>query len=250
MESTMIATTYTKKFFETDFDIYKDQYNNIKITNDLRTTEIPAVPIELNQDLLREIYNQACINDKDFQPIATGSLFNSWHSQPRSSGWFELTIKEYEQHHEFSLEHDPSQSFERPRSNVTKNVKLLETASQLFDELDIKVRSIRIMKLEPGGWVRPHIDRTSNVYGLAYAWIPLHEFSPCLKIFPYGWLQHRFGNMYLFNQNSYVHAVINQSNENRYVIAGRFDPDYMSSILIDRYHDFKHDFLSVWKSNN
>jgi hypothetical protein len=247
----MIATAFTKEFLQADFDCYRNQFDKIHITDCLRTTKVPAVPISgLCQSTLNEIYYQSQRSDNKFQTTVTQLLFNSWHLPPRSSGWTELTIKESNQSYQISLRHDPSQLVQRPESVATKNIKLLQLSEQLFDSLPAQIQSLRIMKLQPDGWVGPHIDRTNDVYGLCYFWIPLHEFAPCLKIFPYGWLQHQFGNMYLFNQNSYVHAVVNHSNQDRYVMIGRVQPDRISKNIMNQYHDFKHGFLNIWKSNN
>lgn len=250
MASLIPATTYTQEFLHADFEAYKNQFDWIKITDDLQTTQVPAVPVKLDTHLLEQIYTQAQISDQDFQPTVTGSLFRAWYRQPRSAGWYELTIKESQQPYQFGLAHDHTQSVARPQSRITKNSQLLEMSMQLFADLDIQLESIRIMKLEPQGWIRPHRDRTRVCYGLCYFWIPLHEFAPCLKIFPHGWLQHELGNMYLFNQNSYVHAAVNQSNQDRYVMIGRFDPAHVPGTLLNQYHDFKHKFRTIWKSTN
>lgn len=250
MDALVPATRFTQEFLQTDFEVYKNQFASVSITDNLQTTQVPAMPVSLRLDLLQQIYKQAQISEQDFQPTVTGSLFRAWYRQPRSSGWHELTVKESQQPHQFTMAHNTSQSVARPQSKITKNTKLLETSMQLFADLNIQLESLRIMKLEPQGWIHPHRDRTQVSYGLCYFWIPLHEFAPCLKIFPYGWLQHRLGNMYLFNQNSYVHAAVNQSSQDRYVMIGRFDPAQVPATLLNQYHDFKQEFLTIWKSHN
>lgn len=250
MASLIPATIYTQKFLQTDFEAYKNQSDPVTVTDSLQTTQIPAVPVSLRLDLLEQIYTQAQASEQDFQPTVTGSLFRAWYRQPRSSGWHELTIKESQQPHQFAMAHNAAHTVARPQSKITKNTKLGQISMQLFSDLDIQLESLRIMKLEPQGWIHPHRDRTQVSYGLCYFWIPLHEFAPCLKIFPHGWLQHELGHMYLFNQNSYVHAAVNLSDQDRYVMIGRFDPGRVPATLLNRYHDFKPKFETIWKSTN
>ena len=251
MESLIPITPYALEFLTTDFDSFKKSVGQVKITSNLQTTKIPAVPIPgLCHDLLTKIYNEAVNSNNDFQSTVSGLMFNSWYSQPRSSGWDELAIKESDRPYRYQLIHDPSRSIDKPASILTKNNEITKLTEQLFKDLDIEILSLRIMRLQPHGWIRPHIDRSDVVNGLCYFWIPLHEFQPCLKTFPFGWLQHSFGNMYLFNQNSYVHAAVNQSNQPRYVLIGRFNPDTVPSQLLNQYHNFTAKFLDIWKSTN
>ena len=251
MEQLTPITQYTSKFLSSDFTNYINQFVEINITDLLHTTKIPAMPVSgLVAPLLTQIYNLAVSNTIEFQNTISGSLFNNWYSQPRSSGWSELAIIESVQRYRYQLLHDRLQTIDKPDSTVTKNQRLKNLCQDLLTPLNIKIQSLRLMKLQPQGWVRPHIDRSNFVNGLCYFWIPLHDFNPCLKVFPFGWLQHQFGNMYLFNQNSYIHAVHNDTDQDRYVMIGRFDPMHVPEQLLTQYENFKLNFLKIWRSTN
>jgi hypothetical protein len=92
------------------------------------------------------------------------------------------------------------------------------------------VKRLMILALSPGGYVQPHIDpKIISVPRLSYFWIPLNNSSPSLKIWPMGYVNHQAGNIYLFNNNTWVHSVINQDQKMRYVLTGLIDTEKCSN---------------------
>lgn len=57
----------------------------------------------------------------------------------------------------------------------------------------------------------------------------MHE----IKVFSCGWLDHKFGSMYLLNQNRYPHAIINTGDHNRLVVVGKFNTNKEPEQIID-----------------
>jgi hypothetical protein len=242
-------TAYTQEFLSSNFSHYLDKFNNISITDNLQTTRVPALEVpRLNLQLLQEIYCHCVEYPNDFQTTVTGKLFDVWYNQPRSAGWCENTIIDNIGPYLFRSLHDREQTVARPKSIITDDKKLIDLCTQVLEPLGVSIQFLRIMKLSAGGWIRPHQDLNDTDHGLCYFWIPLHEFPVCMKVFPFGWLQHQYGNMYLFNQGAYIHAVHNHTQQDRYVMLGRFDPAHVPVSLLNYYNSNKQDFLNIWKN--
>jgi hypothetical protein len=240
---------YTQAFLSSDFTRSLDKHCDIIITDDLQTTRVPALPIAgIDLQLLQQIYYHCIEHPNEFRPTVTGKLFKTWYNQPRSAGWFENTIVDNTGPYLLRSLHDQTQTIARPNSIATSNKKLIDMCTQVLEPAELAIQFLRIMKLNAGGWIRPHQDLNETDYGLCYFWIPLHDFPVCMKVFPFGWLQHQYGNMYLFNQGAYVHAVHNHTQQDRYVLLGRFDPAQVSAPLLNYYNSNKHDFLNLWKN--
>jgi hypothetical protein len=244
-------TAYTQAFLSGDFFQHLDKHGDIAVTDNLQTTRIPALPVAgLDLQLLKQIYCHCVAHPSEFQTTVTGKLFETWYSQPRSAGWLENTIIENTEPCLFHSLHDQQHTVARPKSIVNNNKKLINLCTQVLEPLELSIQFLRIMKLSAGGWIRPHQDLKEIDHGLCYFWIPLHEFPACLKVFPFGWLQHQYGNMYLFNQGAYIHAVHNHTQQDRYVMLGQFDPNQVPASLLTYYNNNKHKFLGIWKSTN
>jgi hypothetical protein len=83
---------------------------------------------------------------------------------------------------------------------------------------------LKASRLPAGGWLYPHRDRNQeHDTRLNYVWIPLHDASPNLKLYPYGYMPNRVGQMYLLNNSSHTHSVWNRDTRARTVLLGRFD---------------------------
>jgi hypothetical protein len=93
-----------------------------------------------------------------------------------------------------------------------------------------------LSKFSPGGYLRPHRDFGLNPKPLSYFWLPLNApVGSELKIYPTGTVDITLGNLYLLNQDNYTHAVVNYSNEDRYVLLGHLT-DEISPILQSNIH--------------
>jgi hypothetical protein len=67
-----------------------------------------------------------------------------------------------------------------------------------------------------------------------------------MKVFPLGWLRHELGFMYLFNQYRYPHAIINNTDQDRLVMAGKFCKDKVPVSVLQRFHANKKTYLDHW----
>jgi hypothetical protein len=241
--------TYTQEFLSSNFAQYLEKFDNVTVTDNLPTTRIPALQIPgLNLQLLKQIYCHCIEHPSEFQLNVASKSLNEWYNQPLSAGWYENTIIDNIGPIRLRSLHDQKKIIVRPDSAVSSDKKLIDMCTRVLEPLGVSIQFLRIMKLNAGGWIRPHQDFTDIDYGLCYFWIPLHEFPVCMKVFPFGWLQHQYGNMCLFNSGAYVHAVHNHTQQDRYVMIGRFDPAHVPESLLIYYNDKKHDFLNIWKN--
>jgi hypothetical protein len=90
---------------------------------------------------------------------------------------------------------------------------------QQIQLLKLPITRLAVFKLKPNGYVQPHIDSRYGTFkgGLNHVWLPLHNFSQSLKIYPCGYVKHQTGRMYLLNNPHYVHSVANYESTPRYV---------------------------------
>jgi len=100
---------------------------------------------------------------------------------------------------------------------------------------------VRIMKLAPGGWVIPHKDSlTQQENHIGPLNIALNHPDGCKFIMDgvgcLPWTQGRAITLNLFN----VHAVYNDSNEDRYhMIVHGWAPDHWSDLVYNNYNNWK-----------
>jgi hypothetical protein len=237
--------TYTQQFFDLNFEPYRNLVENISITNQLHTTRVPICPVDLDRDILQKIYKYLCSIDHAFTANPHHSHNkHDWADPLRSHNWQQLVIRQKPAL--YKLRAPTSSSTFEISNDSFGDVHLEQLLDQLLAPLNVYFHTIKIAKLDKRGWVAPHMDATANDLGLCYSWIPLHEFSPCLKLFPWGWLQHEFGKMYLFNHSRYVHAVYNPVDKPRLVIQGIFAPEKVSSGLLEQYSRSKETFRDLF----
>jgi hypothetical protein len=237
--------TYTQQFFDLNFAPYKNLVENISVTDQLHTTRVPICPIDIDKDILQKIYNYLCIIDHKFIPNPHHSRHkHDWADPARSYNWDQIVVRQRTTAYKL---HIPTENNTFEIGNeILGDVYLEQLVDQLLAPLGVKFYTIKITKLGPHGWVSPHMDAVAKDLGLGYAWIPLHEFPTCLKIFPWGWLQHQFGKMYLFNHSRYVHAVHNPVGKSRLVILCSFDTEAVSSTILDQYFKSKTTFKNLF----
>ena len=237
--------TYIQQFCDLNFAPYKHLVENILVTDQLQSTRVPICPIDINKDTLKKIYNYLGTIDHKFIPNPHHSrLTHNWADPLRSHNWEQLVIKHKTTSYKLRV---PTENNTFEISNeILGDVYLEQLVDKLLSPLDVKFYTIKVTKLGPYGWVAPHIDATAKDIGLGYAWIPLHEFPNCLKIFPWGWLQHQFGKMYLFNHSRYVHAVNNSVDKSRFVILCSFDLETVSPTILEQYSQSKTSFRNLF----
>jgi hypothetical protein len=233
---------YTEDYFDMDFSKFKHLLESLNVTNDLQSTDCPVVEVNgLNVIAINNLLTYCKNNfEKHFIPVEDISVPQKWYSSQRSHGWTTVTIRD-----------------QRPTSNdsyLTKQVLHDDTAlkygQDIFGSWWNCIDKLRILCLDSSGWCFPHCDiRTDIEYGLCNFWIPLHEFpSNGFKIFPLGFLQHRVGSMYLFNQSKFPHAIRNIEIEKRYVLVGKFSPTSIPGDIHQIYQRKKFSYGSLFKA--
>jgi len=194
----------TKDFFTNKFPGY---YSN-------HTDNIPILELPLNVDVA---YIQDLLKDKTPNKVVRNSYpgeisprFYNWSMEVLwSSGNLTLFLSDI--------------YYKKPGTKLkeqvaTNNDKLVKDYL-LLKGLDIEVCMLSVF--EPGGYLRPHRDIALNPNPLNYFWLPLDNPQGAeLKIYPYGTVNVNLGNIYLLNQENFVHAVKNDSCENRHVLVG------------------------------
>lgn len=100
---------------------------------------------------------------------------------------------------------------------------------QQFADIGIEVLWTDVKALIPGGWIQPHVDpKVSGTSTMEYFWIPINDCSPNIKIWPAGYITQKLGNMYLVNNQTFPHSVINHDPWTRYVLTGRINKNSMN----------------------
>lgn len=210
MEKINQPTAFAQQFFDTVFD---SAGVTVDTGQDLNTSQIPAVEITgFDTQLLSQLQQRCQELSFEFKKIATVDMLSAWHSDSLGSGWDQICVKNtmitFGDH-------------ELPVYEETLDKPLINILQQLLDPVWSDIISLKINRLRPGGWVAPHQDQFDQEHGLRYFWMPINSAVSCIKAYPWGWLQHQIGNMYLFNQSKYMHAAYNSTNQDRFVLIGR-----------------------------
>lgn len=175
---------------------------------------------------------------------------DDWCSAPASDSWKELNILDksssYEKKYSFT---DKKMIKTRKKTNIFQDTlqkkEILDLTTTLLGIPDTSfIYKIKILAVNPGGYVHPHKDKTPNA--VKCMWIPLHEFPWCLKFFPFGWLKHKFGNGYLINNGKYVHAVSSNTKEIRYIMDVHFFNDTSNKRLLEWYNTNSNDWKNIF----
>ena len=220
---------FLESFIENNFQKELELINSDFSKETFENWQSPAIEVSnLDIEVLKKIKNLS--EEADSQFISKYPLANKnddWCSASASDSWKELNVL------------DSSSPYEEKYYNLTdkkmvkttKKTTAIQDTSQKREILDLALTllgvpnesfifKIKILAVNPGGYVHPHKDKTPDA--VKCMWIPLHEFSWCLKFFPFGWLKHNFGNGYLINNGKYVHAVSNNTKNLRYIMDVHF----------------------------
>lgn len=234
--------TYLREFLQADFTPWRPQ--QVYHSTDVRYSELPVVEISgfdlgrlsRAEHLVRGIVDQ-------FGKVPSQDFFRHWWTRDvRSQGWTELSV--IDQEDGVNLVHNPIETISLPPKPQCQNAELRDL---LLDILQgVPLQKLTIFRLEPNGWIQPHMDTMRDKPGLSYFWMPMHDFPACLKIWPYGWLHHRPGNMYLFNYSRYVHAAINQSSQDRFVLSGRIELSNLPDWFVEQFNKADQTHHRLW----
>ena len=198
-------------------DFFQNQFNsvpNIVLEDDILMTNAPIVSLPLNIDvkLLLDLVKQlpALPAIRNIYPYETSPRIQGW---TQKFLWSDGTVEPIMD----DIYYKKSGS---PIPKVEPNDVALQIQT-LLSNLGISINLCAVSNLEPNGYIRPHRDINLIKYPLGYFWLPLNN-PPGneLKVYPYGTVDVTLGNLYLLNQKNFVHAVINNSTETRYVIIG------------------------------
>lgn len=192
------------------------------------STDIPFIETDFVVDV-SAAYRWLVENDNRFEQRHTQidrmnyakTRGHDWFIDPHSHGWDNLYI--------IGKDYLPQQIISngegQPQQHQTiNNPDALTNFRSQLEEQHLPISQIVIYRLEPGGWVQPHIDK--KVEGtpiMNHIWMPLHDFATSLKVYPCGYIKHQTGRAYILNNNNYPHSVINTDSHPRYVATMKID---------------------------
>lgn len=144
-----------------------------------------------------------------------------WFYETHSHGWEEIRMKKD------TYEICVPDNIDDMEKLVQKNIIYENAVPDLmrqFENKNLYFEFMSLKKLVPGGWLQPHRDHMNDKKEkFNYIWMPLNDCSFNLKIWPYGYIKHKTGHMYLFNNTAYTHSIINKDDQDRYVFLGKLD---------------------------
>lgn len=240
--------TFIEKDFNNELELLKKTEN---ISENYENWSAPALEIAgFDIQLIAKIKKMSELVFEQFVPLP-GTLpgtclnNNNWFLHFTSDEWKELLLLDNTNTNNDKFSYDfTSQTY---NGVVAKN----NTVSQQKDILNLClftlgindssiIRQLRIMTVEPGGYLHPHKDKSDEI---RCVWMPLHKFDWCLKFFPFGWLKHELGKAYLINNTTYVHGVLNSSKERRYIL----NVDFFEDLSKNKLTGWHEQSCKTWK---
>lgn len=180
--------------------------------------------IEQNQHRFSQAWHQAQYDQRSID------LGQAWFTQPHSQGRWDLQITGSYPQRKKLLDNEPWTEFDH-QQRIMHEDAVPDLKSQL-SALGFAVYSMKIARLDPGGYLEPHRDALISAETMTHLWIPLNSAAANLKIWPWGLLEHRMGSVYLLNNQSFVHAIANRGTDPRYVVTAKLDHQKTSPELV------------------
>lgn len=228
----------TKLFFEHS---HPGLNQAVCLSENILSTNVPIVELDLcidvnsilaemaNIDMSQQTVVRACYPYEDCPRYQDWAIKGLWHEKEIPSTITDLYYKK-------------CTSKLLPQFIAKDNTQFKNTIS-ILSKLGINIHTCLLSVFGPGGYVRPHRDISETPTPLCYFWLPLNNpVGSEFRVFPIGGVNTRLGSMYLLNQENFVHAVCNNSDENRYNLIGWFDTkigaDFTNLIrrsIIDQY---------------
>jgi hypothetical protein len=203
-----------KTFAETMFNFWNSALPFLELPIKFNT-EKSLQWLDQNKDLWTRVTSQPL-----FEELAK-KKGEQWFFDTHSDGWEEIRIKK--DTWEVCLPNTIENIEQLVQKNIIHSSAIPDLISQ-FEKNDLYFEFMSLKKLVPGGWLQPHRDHVNdNKEKFNYIWMPLNDCSDNLKIWPYGYIKHKTGFMYLFNNTVHTHSIINQDNKDRFVLLAKLD---------------------------
>lgn len=214
--------------------------------------DIPFIETDFNIDVTRT-YNWLSEHDYLFEEQYTQinrlnfakSHGYDWFTDPHSNGWGVLDILGDDIDVSQLVSGGVHQNQSR-RQTQRRTLDVLQDLQRQLNDQNLPINRLMIFRLAPMGWLQPHMDRkVSGTPIMNNIWLPLHDFDPSLKIYPYGYVHHVTGRAYILNNSEFVHSVINLNSAPRYVALIKLDYQNVSKNTQNRfYHSLKTQWFS------
>lgn len=218
--------TLTSRFWENDFP----GQNIVSLDfQDFWSQKIPMVRLPWIKISLENLLQQCHSLWDQFETVES-QRETDWWSRPHSQGWSVLSIRSPSGH--------ITKDYLGYKNKIQNPWPNRESQFRFFlDEMGqqgLTVKYANIWKLSPKGWLAPHRDPRTHGLTMNYFYMPINQ-SATMRIWPLGEITLSPGEMILFNQNDFVHSVINSTPDDRLVIAGRIDihqvPEYTMDLI-------------------
>lgn len=234
----MIKDKFTRDFFEADFPGFVPSQAWKDVEKNIWEASLPFIELKCGLDhsdthkLLVDHSDVHLIDmpGEQIRQMEKKSTGNLWFYSAHSEGWKQLPIfGEMYTSKKIIISDEKIDLYEDFKKLLWKpNPYYGKYLLPQLKKLGCEIKRLVVDTLDTNGWVRPHQD-SDHGKPLAYAWIPLHNFNPCLKIWPYGFLKHTLGNIYLLANSKFPHSVINTMFDRRYVAVIRIDEENCST---------------------
>lgn len=236
---------FLENFINSNFENELNQ-RNIDFSNDsFDNWGTPAIEIpNFDLKLIENIKTLSEQSSDKFAATPGSYINNNWYSLMGADSWKELLLLNSETNEKSYSLIDGKMSTARINNEVVDRKDILNLCLALLGISDTsRIKNLKIVTINPGGYIHPHKDKISNVKCL---WMPLHNFSWCLKFFPFGWLMHKLGSAYLINNGKYVHGVLNNSREKRYVLNVDFFDNPPNKILLEWHNNNSNSWKNIF----
>jgi hypothetical protein len=230
---------YTIDFHQAEFPGYvPSQSFEETVENFWYTRNIPFVDTGIDIDASKT-YQWLIENDHLFKTNCSDYHRNQWFSTARCASWTRIAVSG-DDYKTYNLQtQDP---------DITYYPDAVPDLVSELARVNLPVNRIKIFRLGAQGWADPHVDAPiPGSLVMNHIWLPLHDFPTSMKVYPYGYIKHRAGRIYLLNNNHYVHSVINTSDFPRYVALLKVDTQRLPT---STWEQIKANLKQQWFSDN
>lgn len=226
----MMMNKLTAQFFESPFPGWWPTQNFESVwQNFWSNRQIPFVELSLSLET-QTSYHWAQNHDDLFSPSwhqaqaeqQAQATAQQWYRLPHCHGRWDLHIFGTWPQKKKLLDHSPD--IDLDHSHRQAHGHALRDLEPQLRQLGMDVSAMTLARLDPGGWLEPHKDPITSDQTMAHVWIPLHHSAAKIKIWPWGDMPQQPGHVYLLNNQSFVHSIVNFDQCARYVVTARINP--------------------------